>query len=323
MLKNTFLFLFIAWTTGLSCFTVEVTSRPEDIATNATLWISISLTNQQRGIIKDSLRFSVDSPDIHITAWSHTAQSTDFFLPSSKKTVRLFPGAVSGWLDLSFNSHDYNKILSLLEQSSLYVSCFVLSHQGSIKPLCTRVTLNKEQTPTKSLPSEVEIIEQSSAFSLPSAFPLTQDFESDFRYIDRLSQQYVYLFSALSGLFHSIHYWLFFVCLLMLLIVTTYIKIPYVRRYIPYSFIWFGRDIMVLLWFLIMAFCLYSLRWLLTPAWALLVFSVFVFVLGGYILFSSNNEKYFVGRFKSLIGMMSGSFLLPLLVQVWLLFKGM
>src|SRR3989304_385442 len=105
--KVSFLCLFSMLTIPvLWALDVEVTNSVEDIVSNKKIWLHIALGPQEVGVLKRTLQFSVDQPELLLSAWHPLVQCRSLFLPSFKKTKKMITASFAGWLAIDFSVSD-------------------------------------------------------------------------------------------------------------------------------------------------------------------------------------------------------------------------
>jgi hypothetical protein len=97
MLKKIKFFIFLMlWVSMADAVTVTVTNDFDDAVVSKKIWLRFSLSSHECGIIKNTLQFSVDSPDSVLASWHPLTEPTSVFVEAFKKNKNLLVGPFAG-----------------------------------------------------------------------------------------------------------------------------------------------------------------------------------------------------------------------------------
>jgi hypothetical protein len=313
MLKKTKIFIFLMlWTSGVCAVTFMVTNDLDDAIASKKIWVRFSLGQQECGIIKNTLQFSADSPDITLASWHPLAESTSVFVDAFKKNKNMLVGPFAGWL-----AHE----IATANPASIYVSGLVVGLNGKVKPFSCAALLNNKNMPSKAvLGSEAfTAVEPSVAVTRP----VLPDLEKSFVAIEHSERQW----NTLGASFAAVPWWRLFAWFNLLMWLVLFIRVVhyYLRwRRIPAPR-WVRRDYKMIEAFVVAAMLDVAALgcWLLTGYGLWIFNAVLCGIAFMYVIIISGCEETLWGRFKNISGITCGILVMPFILKAVLLYYGM
>lgn len=319
-IKRTFLLMVFFFTGSLHAVSVIVLNDGADVASSKKILLKFVLDEHEQGILKTTLQFSVDQGDVRLVSWNALSQPTDFFSSPLKKTQRVFSESFTGCLAYETNFSDVSACMRLLGQTKVYVSCFIVRKNGKTKPFNTMLSISQGQVMEKE-----EVIDthgDDQPYQLPSFLPVP-DLAQDFEPIEQLGSLWTSFCNRITkALFGNTFFWWY--SLILLLFVAYMLK----RRFVwlcmiaPLQGMW-EREFVVLLGFVVMNGLLYGAHYVIGMPYVLYACSALYGLGMMYVLLSSTQEALFLGRLKSLIGLVLGSMMLPVMLKAYLMQHGL
>jgi len=314
MLKKTkFFILLMLWVSGVHAVTFMVTNDLDDAIVSKKIWVRFSLAPQECGIIKNTLQFSADSPDVALTSWHPLVESTSGFVDAFKKNKNMLVGPFAGWL--------IPEIVNA-NPTSIYVSGLVVGLNGKVKPFSCAALLNNRSMPSNAVPMSGDAFVAATS-SIAVSSPSLPDLEKSFGAIENSEQQW----NTLCASFAAVPWWRLFLWFntIMWLILLVRIANYYLRwRRIPAPR-WVRRDPKLI------EACMGAAMidvaalgcWLLTGYGLLAFNAVLCVIVFMYVIIIPGREETLWGRFKNISGITCGMLVMPLILKALLSYYGM
>lgn len=322
IMNRSFLLMVLFFTVPLYGVNIVVMNNPAARESNQKVWLKFIMEPGEQGIFKNTLRFSVDHPDIGLVAWNTSSVPIDSFSSSRKKTQAMYSQDFTGCLTLEHKHSGQLARRELLADAKLYVSCFVMRSNGKTRPLGKMLALGTSHV----LPLEHALATQTFSadklYQVPTPMQVP-DLAKEFEPIEHLGA----IWTALSGkivgiIFGKAFYWWFAVVAVLFGSYFLKRRFGWLRFLAPFQGAR-AREVMALLGFLLATGLLYLAHFVIAPEYALYAFAALCFVTMLYVLLTPTSEEYFLGRLKSLIGIILGSMILPILLKAYLMQQGL
>ncbi|MCB9493443.1 MAG: hypothetical protein H6679_04175 [Epsilonproteobacteria bacterium] len=126
------------------CLHVTCASDVENILQSKKIWLHMQLEQTERGIVKDSLRFSIDTPCVTLQSWRATRNPVVVYDQAFRKNKKLLIDSCDCWLQLDFVLQQPMLCEQSLRQSCVYVACLVCQHDNTTMPVNVCVPLWRE-----------------------------------------------------------------------------------------------------------------------------------------------------------------------------------
>lgn|GEM_PF-4438157 len=134
-------FLCFYWI-SLEPFSIVVTNGILDIQESKKICVRLLLENDEKFIYKDTIRFSIDVPDIALTYWTPSIHSTHKYIPSFRRGQKIYTESFSGELTIDFVTKDIVGQKKSLEMASIYVAAVVGKDRDISSPVNSFASLN-------------------------------------------------------------------------------------------------------------------------------------------------------------------------------------
>jgi hypothetical protein len=310
---------------------IEVTNDPATMVTSKNIWMLVKLSDQEQGIFKQGLCFSVDDPSICLSSWRSSLNPTLVYNQAFHRTGRMFlPGSALS-IHLNDKALRADQLGACLAQSHVYVHGLVALKSGKVKPFSVKVPLGHSWWPetaqttatvAMNVPQAVNCPTVQATIKPPSLKPVA-DVLQELTVVDSL----VRLWVGLTGLVHHMlalalfwHWYAIVIGIWALLALKR--RYHWLRFIVPLSGSW-EREVRRGLLFVGLLGVVRMSAWWLPVHFCLYAAAV---LCGGGMCYASLTppfEETFLGRLKGLIGFVLGMLILPLLAKAWLLQMGL
>lgn len=327
-LKNVFsvVFVVLGFFTSMHALDVVLTQDIDATVLQKKIEIHFNLDPQDQGILKSSLQFSIDIPDITLSSWQSIEQPMMAYIPAFKKTKKMFTDSFNGVLSLDCGDRSIDERKDLLADATVYVVGLVAEKDGKIQPFVVGKPI-KQQSQSARVPAQTVVdnsttIEQRADDTVFVDKPVP-DLEQEYVPVDKLSQSWNCLVTWIKGVFS----WrlIMILTLLFMLILAFFIgkrRIDRLKEFFVMNDEW-EREITYFIIFMLVSGLLYFLRGVIGAVGALILFAAMCF--GGMLRASlvPPFEESFLGRLKDLIGLILGALIVPVLFKAYLLHCGL
>jgi hypothetical protein len=304
--------LLLVMVSRLNAVHVVITNTLNDAHEHKKIWFRLGLSGQECALVKNTVQFSVDSPEVVLWSWHPLIEPTTMFIEAFKKHRSVFAGPFSGWI-----AGDYGKESSI----GVYASGLVVTTEGKVKPFGCGAFLGTRVIPRPSVEE----------YAPPTQLPHTMrtihgappNLKKHFFSIEKSERQW----NALCSSFASVAWWKIFLWIdscLMILMMASFVRFYRRWRNIPVP-CWVRRDkrlyeacvglvglnIGWIGWLLLTRYIAVGLS-------AVLCGSVFI-----YVLMVPGREDTLWGKFKNISGIICGILVMPLILKTLLLLYGL
>jgi hypothetical protein len=318
--------LFLSCAVGCFAATILVTNDGDDMMATKRIWIRFVLASDEYALLKNSLQFSITSPECSLVSWNPVMQPMSIYIGAFRKKKQAFIGPLAGWID--FTCTPEGKRILCDAGASLAVSCLVVCRNGCIKPcsVCimlarNSVTCKHNDSSASSLLHPRSCIKKSqhvkhSTLAIP---PLEKDFEL----IDHLEHQWAVL-RAPSTLSLTWRFLWWLDGLMIMLLLLFMLRAYYRWRHIPiYRWYMWNRQLLEACGFVTTYTLLLGGTLILQPflMWSITAVVCSLGLL--YVCRVPGRKETLWGRLKNLIGTTCGIFIMPCALKAVLLFYGL
>lgn len=304
---------------------LEITGTDDvnDLITHKKIVLNFNKKNDEIGIIKNSLQFSVDNPSISLVSWHYDAQPVQTFLSIFKKYQKLYTSSFAGWIACDCRN------TNAITDSSLYISCLIVAHDGRIVPFTTRLRMGKkllcdrDVTCTGGYDHALTV----SAVSIPTdgqiSVPATPDLTQDFLQFEQLGGKWTWLCGMIKSCAYASFWWVIGGLLLSSLILI--VVLCRRRRYSKSSIIWllWRAKSLYLVIFIAVAYMLVWLHYVASSAKILYALSTLCCIGMLYAYIAPPHDETLIGRIKTIIGFALGMLIIPLALKAYLMQCGL
>jgi len=306
----------------LQALSVEITNDFDDMVLSKKIWVRLSFDEKVRGVVKNSLQFSVDHMPMRLISWHPLPHAVKVFSESFKRTKALFTDSFTGWLSFSCDEKNIEKLKNDLSDVHLYLSCFIMSKKGTVQPWTAHVplikcfgiqhrVLNCAHTVQPVVPiAESHLLYETTHYNLGGGADMAKDFEP----VEGLQRVWCLIVGWLkSGPVCTFFFWLFVFLAVLCIILVALRWRQSVQLYDELL-----RDITIFSGFAASNGFLLLLAYSLRNYVALYAAACMCVGAAVYALTTPPFEDQFWGRLKDLIGITLGIVVLPLIVQATL-----
>lgn len=298
-------------------FTVTVCTTANDIVKHRKILLRINLGPHERGILRDTLRFSVDTPSISLNQWQ-TSQQPSIVHPGIGKQQRaLYTESFSATIAVSIDKHALDK----LESTMVCVAAFSLSKEGTMSAQTVAVPLlQTQEQPNKdcydvSRQPHAQPDPDTAAHEQPPRPLPTQKLTTELSVVNEFAR----LWHGFIGIFMGILHWqrLWIAYLLLALLYTLFLlkrHYPMLRFLLPASPRW-NLELRRICFWTLLGITLYYIRSWLSTATCWLATAGLMMLITCYYAASVGKPRMFLEKLKLLIGFISGMLVIPLVLK--------
>jgi len=316
-------FLIVMWymIVPIACpVSLSILNDVEHMMLQRSISINISLNSTEQALYYDSLRFSLDVPDIELISWHAVQKPTLEYISSFKQNRKVYLDSAT--IKINFSHYGQNDIVALkdlLTEARLYVACLVVNQAGSNRSITVGVPLAPQPTENKNRMSNKQF---SKSIALKRVLPGHKPFD------DQEDQFLTALHEAWRGMILGIYralasprffqwYWLLFAWVLFLMLARF---VPFLTWSVAVQNAWL-IEMQQLSYVAFLGSSFYVMRSWLSDALLLFLFVGFCLLVGVSYVRDKQGVSELLGKIRFMLGVTLLCLVLPLLLKAWMLYR--
>ena len=315
-----FLYVFLYWHNAFS-FEVEMISSQEEILNSQQIFLKFSCNENELGVEKHSMYFSVDSISMKLLSWHSIDQSISVWNLILKKTQLIFSSGCTLCLTWFCYFKDQNKIENLLRQTVLYIACLVVCANGTMKLHTKSISLFRENVNSSNI-LDNENVKKNIHTQLKNNQVLWQKTTNIFEEFLLVEKMEFFLSRGMRFLFHVMQ-WKFILVFLFFLLNLIYFLYRYC--WIKKLFVVCNTIIpeLILVSILLSVYLIiYAVYYYITPFLALSLLFICFFLFIVYLYITALKYQTYLKKIRYAIASFLSAAMFPLAVQIFILYKG-